>query len=80
MAILFAVFFVVALNQYKIKMDNNNQIKELKEQITYASKYSEELKEENDYKESDRYIEKIAREQLGMVKPNEIIFIEQNKK
>lgn len=31
------------------------------------------------YHDSDEYIEKLAREQLGLVKPNEIVFIDENK-
>ena len=31
------------------------------------------------YHDSDEYIERIAREQLGLVKPNEIVFIDKNK-
>lgn len=40
-----------------------------------------EVQQQNDYEDqvrylkSDEYIEKIAREQLGMVKPNEILYI-----
>ncbi len=78
MFILFMFFFIIILNQYKIIMNNDDQIKMLNKQIADATKFREELTAQSEYKESDEYIEKIARE-YGMVKPNEIIFIEQNK-
>lgn len=40
----------------------------------------EELEEEIENSDSLKFIEKIAREELGMVKPREIIVIDKNKK
>ncbi len=38
-----------------------------------------ELINDISYHDSDAYIEKLAREQLGLVKPNEIVYIDENK-
>lgn len=77
--ILFFVFtfsmYVQASDYYKIKQQYQQAIKErdnaVEENISLVNEYQ--------YKDSDAYIEKVAREQLNMVKPNEIIFIDENK-
>lgn len=52
-----------------------------KEQALLAAQIDEErqklieLKEQQDYYMSDAFIEKMAREQLGLIKPDERIFI-----
>ncbi|MBR4015988.1 MAG: septum formation initiator family protein [Anaerotignum sp.] len=38
-----------------------------------------ELENRREYYNSDTYIEQIAREQLGMVKPNEILYINRSE-
>ncbi|MDE6182254.1 MAG: septum formation initiator family protein, partial [Eubacteriales bacterium] len=50
----------------------NNKIKEEK-------KINDELRKQSEYKNSEEYIEKLARDKLGMVKSNEIIFYDTNK-
>ena len=41
------------------------------------TKRTEEIQELEQYMQSDEYIEKIAREKLGLLKENEILFREQ---
>ena len=41
------------------------------------TKRREEIQELEQYMQSDEYIEKIAREKLGLLKENEILFREQ---
>ena len=56
-----------------------DQIKQ--ERILIASQIQEEQQKQLEYEKrkeyynSDSYIEQIAREQLGMVKPNEVLYI-----
>lgn len=52
---------------------------ELEIEIKDEEQKNSELSMEGDYYKSDAYYEKIAREKLGLVLPNEIIFIDQNK-
>lgn len=55
------------------------QIKQ--ERIDIASKIEEEQQTQLEYEKrkeyynSDSYVEQIAREQLGMIKPNEVLYI-----
>lgn len=78
--ILCCIIFGVLYNQHRVRLTYANQIAELQEQIDQANKYTEELNAKSKYKESDEYLEEIARKQLKMVKPNEIVFIDENKK
>ena len=59
-----------------------NKYKELKvsynEQIRLAQIKTDEYKKYAEYVKSDEYIEKIAREKLGMLYPEEKIYIEIN--
>ena len=51
----------------------------LNAQIEDEKKKNLELNVNQDYYTSDAYIEKVAREQLGLVKPGEIEFINKSK-
>ena len=56
------------INQNKEKIDNLNG------QITKQQQKLDELDELAEKVDTDEYIEKVAREKLGLVKENEIIF------
>lgn len=47
----------------------------LQSELLYETEQNEKYQEQLTYMRSDENIEKIAREQLGMVKPNEIMYI-----
>ena len=50
------------------------QIKELEVQIEKEKQQSKVVEELEEYVKTDRYVEELAREKLGMAYPNEIIF------
>ena len=52
----------------------NAQIAELKKEKKSADERTEELKKFEKYVDTDEYVEKIARERLGLVYKGEIIF------
>ncbi len=73
---IFAYVFVMQYIEYrKISL----QVAEYNELIEQEKKETERLNEQLLYAESDAYIEKIAREQLGFVYPNEVIFYNDSK-
>ena len=73
--LIFVIYFAfTAFNQYEMLLDLNGQIKE-KEALELKSDV-EKLSEEETLME---IIEKIARDQYKMVKPNETIYIDKNK-
>lgn len=76
-AVLLASFYL--FKQYSLLKSHQNQVLELNKEIENQKKINKELQNEKEYKNSDENIEKIAREKLGMVRSNEIIFYDTNK-
>lgn len=77
-AVLFCTFFGVFGN-----VQRHQNLQREKATIQTQIEEQQQLQIENElqkeYLRSDVYIEKIAREQLGMVKPNEVLYVEQNQ-
>lgn len=48
-------------------------------EIEAAQEEQQEYETKRDYYTGDAYIEQVAREQLGMVKPNEILYINRSQ-
>ncbi|NLI90033.1 MAG: hypothetical protein GX366_06475 [Epulopiscium sp.] len=76
-----AITVVIALGYQGIKMGQvakslDIQLEEVEKQIAIESKKLEELTIEYENIESPQTVEKIAREKLGLVKDDEIVFRE----
>lgn len=76
-----AITVVVVLGYQGIKMSQvakslDTQLEEVEKQIAVESKKLEELTIEYENIESPQTVEKIAREKLGLVKDDEIVFRE----
>lgn len=74
--VYFSVTFVkqqLEINEYNVKIDN------IKQDIADANDKIELLNETKGKANDSEYIEKIAREELGLVKPYEKIFIDVSK-
>jgi len=56
----------------------NKQIQQLKQEEQSVQDKNQELKDEVKMSKSDSYIEKLARERLGLVKPGETPVIDSN--
>lgn len=54
--------------------ENATVVQDLQSQIDEQEKTQEELVQESEYINSDDYIEEIARDKLGLVHDNEIVF------
>ncbi|MCF0146144.1 MAG: septum formation initiator family protein [Eubacterium sp.] len=52
------------------------QIEKLQQQTDEENRRAEELKEMEDYVKSDEYLKQIAKDKLGLIDSNEIIFKE----
>jgi len=52
---------------------------ELKEQIEAEEAHAKALDKEDEYSKTQEYIESIARDKLGLIKDNEIIFKRKNQ-
>lgn len=84
MFLIFVIYFAfTAFNQYEMLLDLNSQIKEKEAIKAEAEKEALELKSDVEKLSEEEtlmeIIEKIARDQYKMVKPNETIYIDKNK-
>ncbi len=80
--ILLAIFLYlsfIAVNQQKLLDSKSLELARLEDKIEYEAKLNEELTKESEMIQSDEYIEKIAREKLGMVKKNERVYVDIGK-
>ncbi|NCC43748.1 MAG: cell division protein FtsH [Clostridia bacterium] len=57
---------------------NEDKKAQLEDQLASEEARTGEIEEQQEYMQSDEYIEKIAKEKIGLVKDNEIIFKENN--
>ncbi len=78
--IIVVVLVMVAALAFRCKglMQKNDayaqQIEQLEQRITEENGRTENIEEFREYTKTDPYIEKVAREKLGLVYPDEIIF------
>lgn len=56
--------------------DNKDKIAELNSLIDYEQERADEVDELKENVDSDEYIEKVAREKLGMIRKDEIVFVD----
>ncbi|NLJ78092.1 MAG: septum formation initiator family protein, partial [Tissierellia bacterium] len=80
------ILLILALHIGRIFISQGILIRDLKhkrqqkeEQISQLEEEIEELEEEIKTKGSLNFVEKVAREDLGMVRPREIIYIDRNR-
>ena len=74
--ILYAIFTIVNQQVTIYKMNKAKQ--EIAENIETAQKENQRLKDRLQYTSTKEYIEKMAREQLGLVKSDEIVYVDQS--
>ncbi|KXO14795.1 septum formation initiator family protein [Peptoniphilus sp. GNH] len=67
---IFSGFRMVSLRNEKLR-----QISENERVISNLNSSIDELRDEIDKSKTDEFIEKVAREDLGMVRPREIIYV-----
>ncbi|MDO5715204.1 MAG: septum formation initiator family protein [Tissierellia bacterium] len=79
--ILISVIYGAVTISRSISVRNQKMdiIAENKERIKTLEKDIKELNAEIENSDSTAFIEKVAREDLGMVKPREVIYIDKNK-
>lgn len=78
----FIFIYVTAIfwNQNSLMKDLQTRKGEIQTEVDSIKNEIEDLEEEMKDSESLQFVEKVAREDLGMVKPREIIYIDKNKK
>ena len=79
LCVLIGYIISVVISQQKMLNSYNAEIKNLEKQIAKEEKTKESLEEIKENINSPEYIEKIAREKLGMYLPNERVYIDIGK-
>ena len=75
--VLFVIYAIITLlKQQKVLNNYKIQDKNVNAQIAEATEYQEKLNEKKHNINSNEYIEKIAREKLGMYLPNERVYVD----
>lgn len=77
--ILFIYFAYIAVGQQKVLYSKDIEMKKVQSKIDEEKKENEKLKKEKDLLNSDEYVEKTAREKLGMVKQGERVYVDIGK-
>ncbi len=78
--IFLGLYVIIVLNHQRNLMKTMNLKKEQNQvEIDKLKKDIEELNKEIENSDSLEFVEKVARDELGMVKPREIIYIDKNK-
>ena len=73
--VILAATLLVAGSSLRAKnADYKAQEAELKEQLRAEEERSEEIDELEEYVGTDKYVEDVAKDKLGLVYPNEILF------
>lgn len=79
LAAFFLYFCYVLIDQQKVILARESEIARMKEKIGEEQAINEELTKQREIINSDKYVEKIAREKLGMVRKEERVFIDISK-
>lgn len=72
-------FIVTLINQKMMINERREVIKKYENRISDAKLEQQTLNEELNNVHSDEYLEKLAREKLGLVKPNDRVFVDVTK-
>lgn len=76
--VVIAMTVIVGYNVHEMKIELKEQdekIEEINAEIEEQTRRKKELEEYKDYTETDEFVEDVAREKLGLVHEDEVIFI-----
>ncbi len=69
------LFYAIICQEVSLR-ENNAQISQLEAEITEAQETLSQVEDLDTLSRSDAYIERIAREKLGLVLPDETVFVD----
>ena len=76
-AILFIAMMTQSISVEKQLSQYQQEMQELDDKMTEETERTKEIDDMKEYMETDEYAEEVARDKLGLVKDNEIVFKEQ---
>ena len=74
--VLIVVMFIAGHRLQNRIASNNDRIEEIKSQIESEEQRTQEIEDLRTYMQSDEYLERAAKEKMGLIKDGEIIFKE----
>lgn len=77
--VLFIAMMTMSLNLQQQISDCKTEMKEVQSQIDEENERIKEIDETKERMDTDEYVAEVAREKLGLVKDNEIVFKEEEK-
>ena len=77
--VLFIAMMTMSLNLQQQISDCKTEMKEVQSQIDEENERTKEIDETKERMDTDEYVAEVAREKLGLVKDNEIVFKEEEK-
>ncbi len=78
--VLAGIYFVYAMIwQHSMISQKDKELEDLRQSVEAANAETERLTQEVESLNDPEYIERIAREELGLVRPNERVFVDSNK-
>ena len=77
--VLFIAMMTMSLNLQQQISDCKTEMKEVQSQIDEENERTKEIDETTERMDTDEYVAEVAREKLGLVKDNEIVFKEEEK-
>ena len=78
--VVIVMTIIVGYSVYNMKIElkeNQERIEKLNGEIANEEKHAEEIKEYEKYIETDEFVEDTAREKLGLVYEDEVVFIKE---
>jgi len=78
--VILAFFGSIFISQQITIKGLNDKYKQYEEQLSRLQEKNAKLTSQLEQTQTDDYIEKMAREKLGLIKPGEILFIDKDKK
>ena len=76
-AILFIAMMTKSISVEKQLSQYQQKLEKLDNKMTEETERTKEIDDMKEYMETDEYAEEVARDKLGLVKDNEIVFKEQ---
>ena len=77
--VVFIAMMTMSLNLQQQISDCKTEMKEVQSQIDEENERTKEIDETKERMDTDEYVAEVAREKLGLVKDNEIVFKEEEK-
>ena len=77
--VLFIAMMTMSLNLQQQISDCKTEMKEVQSQIDEENERTKEIDETKERMDTDEYVAEVAREKLGLVKDNEIVFKEEER-